>query len=223
MLDFELRENTGGHGRVGLHVSLLSLPSWEPFEADVVCVNGVLVILCHDLVQGLALAKQHLTLTTSPITKASPVLDCGANQIQYLILTVRHVLLGRVTPSGAFEYTAPMPLFNGDFNTTPPSALAMDYLVWATRSTRNSSPTQLQKLPLEVQDIILRYTSQGTVEAARLGCMLGMGTKFLWKDGPLQVVLAERYYTRPPRMPVESELYFGKHKSGVVYLARYVS
>jgi hypothetical protein len=44
-LEFEVRENTGGHGRRGMHVSYLDQPSWEPFDADVVQIGLVRLVL----------------------------------------------------------------------------------------------------------------------------------------------------------------------------------
>jgi hypothetical protein len=35
MLDFEVHENTGGHGPRGVHVWITQLPAWKPFKADI--------------------------------------------------------------------------------------------------------------------------------------------------------------------------------------------
>jgi hypothetical protein len=53
-----------------------------------------------------------------------------------------------------------------------------------------------------------------------MGCLLRIGSPFIWKDGLLKVTLEEMYRNRPRGMPVESELWFGEHLSGIVYLAR---
>jgi hypothetical protein len=124
--------------------------------------------------------------------------------------------------SNSLQHTAPEPLFNGDYDTAPASDLALNYLIWATASARTSIFTPLQSLPIEVQDLILNHASAGTgrVSAAKLGCLLGLGAPFLWKDGPLKLTLEERYSIRPSGSSVESHIWFGEHKSGIVYLAR---
>ena len=68
--------------------------------------------------------------------------------------------------------------------------------------------------------MMLNYVSIGTVEAAKFGCLLGLGTLFSWRDGPLTVTLEERHVIRPSGSSVESQVWFGEHKSGIVYLAR---
>jgi len=105
------------------------------------------------------------------------------------------------------EYTALEPLFNG---IGPPSDLALDYLIWA----RESILTPLQSLPLEVQDTIVRFVSAGTVAAAKVGCLLGLRSPFLWKDGPLHIKLEETYTQRTPWSPVESQVWFDRHRNG---------
>ena len=139
-----------------------------------------------------------------------------------MILSVNHIVLCHAINPDSLGHTAPVPLFNGDSGVRPPSDLALDYLIWATASARPLVCTPLPLLPAEVQDIILDYVSAGcgTVVAARVGCFLGMGPPFTWKDGPLLVTLEERYLIRPPGSSVESQIWFGEHKSGIVYLAR---
>ncbi|KAH7389436.1 hypothetical protein DE146DRAFT_747597 [Phaeosphaeria sp. MPI-PUGE-AT-0046c] len=219
-LDFEVHENTGGHGLRGVHVWITQLPSWEPFEADIVRVGTVWVVLCQDIQNGLSIAQHHVALreigaTENPSTKTS-----GEAHAQYMILSVKHIMLCHAANRDTLKHTAPEPLFNGDFGTGPPSDLALDYLTWATASARPSILTIIQALPVEAQDMILNYSSVGTVLAAKLGCMLGLGSPFSWKDGPLKVTLEERYVIRPSGSSVESQVWFGEQKSGIFYLAR---
>ena len=141
-------------------------------------------------------------------------------QAHYMILSVKHIMLCHVIGPNSLKYTAPEPLFNGDSVIRPPSDLALDYLLWATASARPSISTPLQSLPIEVQDIILNFVSIGTVEAAKIGCLLGLGSPFSWKDGPLEAKSQERYLNRPLGLSVESQLWFGEHRSGVVYMAK---
>ena len=68
--------------------------------------------------------------------------------------------------------------------------------------------------------MILGYSSIGTAVAAKLGCMLGLESPFSWRDGPLKVILEERFTVRPRGCLVETEVLFDEQKSGVVYIAR---
>jgi hypothetical protein len=225
-LDSEVRENTGGHGRRGPHVWYMSLPPWEPFEAEVTRVGNLWVILRHDLSKGITIAKAHLTALKPAATGAIDGMTCERVPVFYVILSVKHIVLCHSVDGDALEYTAPEPLFHGYSESSLPSELALDYLTWAaTIAATNRLPesNRLHQLPVEIQDEVLKYTSIGTVEAARMGCLLRIGSPFLWKDGSLKVTLEEMYRNRPPRMPVESELWFGEHQSGIVYLARRLS
>lgn len=68
--------------------------------------------------------------------------------------------------------------------------------------------------------MILSYEPLGTVVAVRIGCLLGLGSPFLWRDGLLKLTLEARYLNRPTGSSVESEIWFIGRKSGMVYLAR---
>ncbi|KAF2493951.1 hypothetical protein BU16DRAFT_60318 [Lophium mytilinum] len=212
-LDFEVRQNTG-EGRVplGLHVRITELPAWEPFENDIVRVGSIYVVLCQHIQEGLSMARRHLSSRDCSKKTAS-----GEAQAQYMVLSVKSIMLCHVTIQHSLECTVPEPLFNG---IEPPSGLALDYLIWATASARPWIFTPLQSLPIEIQNIILDYEVIGTLEAAKVGCLLGLGSPFLWKDGPLEVTLEERHLPLPSGSTVESQLWFGEHKSGIVYWAR---
>lgn len=222
-LDFEIRHNKGGHGPRGVHVWITHLPAWDPFEAGIVRVGNVFVVICQTMQEGLSTAQQHASSQDFNATKSPSTTDHGEAQAHYIVLSVRHVMLCQATDQNSLQHTAPEPLFNGDYDIAPPSKLALDYLIWATASARPSIATRLQWLPVEVQDITLQHVSMetGTVVSATIGCLLGIGSTYLWKDGPLTVTLEERYRVRPSGSPVESQVWFAEHKSGVVYLARW--
>jgi len=44
-----------------------------------------------------------------------------------MILSIKHIVLCRVTGPNTLEYTALEPLFNGNYGIGPPSDLALDY------------------------------------------------------------------------------------------------
>jgi hypothetical protein len=219
-LDFQVRENTGGHGRRGVHVWITQLPAWEPFDTDILRVGHLWIVLCEDLLDGLKIARQHSGSSEFILTHDFESMRQGEPQAHYLIMSVKCVMLCNATGPSALRCTSPVELFNGDDSTKPASHLALEYLIWATASARLSVDVPIRKVPLEVQDMILSYVSQGTVAAARLGCLVGLGSLYLWKDGPLTVTLEERYLVRPSGSSVESEIWFDEVKSGIVYLAR---
>jgi hypothetical protein len=95
-------------------------------------------------------------------------------------------MLCNAAKEAAFECSAPAPLFNGDDEAVPPSDIAMDCLIWAIESTGPPGFFRLERLPVEVRDQVLKYTSIGSVKAARIGCLLGMGWSFMLRDGPLK-------------------------------------
>jgi hypothetical protein len=218
-LDFGIRENTGGHHKRGVHVWILDLPSWEPYETDILLIGNCWVVLCEDILDGLSIAQRHADSPEIRRTRNSSVAEQDEAQAHYMVLSVRYIMLCHVNDLDSFRYTAPELLFHGD-SSRPLSTLALDYLIWTTVSARPIVNTPIQKLPIEIQDMVLSNVSKGTVAAAKVGCELGLGSPFLWKHGTLTNVLQVRYLNRPSGSSVESEIYFGEVKSGVVYWAR---
>lgn len=213
-LDFEIKENTGGHGPRGVHVWITQLPSWEPLKTEIARIGNVYIVLCQEIQEGLSTAKRHLS------SLDLKTVDAAKSAANYMVLSVKHIMLCRASSPTSLVNTAPEPLFNGRYCSESPSDLALDYLIWATASTRPLIVTPLQSLPVEVQDMVLNYVSVGTVDAAKVGCLLGIGTPFLWRDDSLRITLEERHVIRPSGSSVESQVWFSEHKSGVVYLAR---
>lgn len=126
--------------------------------------------------KGCQLRSNTYHLRNLASQKSPSVMDSGEAQPHYMILSVKHIMLCYATGPNLLKHTAPEPLFNGDYGIGSPSDLALDYLIWATASARPTVFTPLQLLPVEVQDIILNYVSVGTVEAAKVGCLLGLGS-----------------------------------------------
>jgi hypothetical protein len=82
--------------------------------------------------------------------------------------------------------------------------------------------TRINKLPIELQDRILDHVSAGPVEAARLGCLLELGSQFAWmrSDGTRRggdVVKLEAPTHRSHLTPVDSRIHFGDTFSGLAY------
>lgn len=214
-LQFHIHEETEerGRGPRGFYIWVSQLPKWEPLEANVLYVGKVHVVLCQSMQEGLSTAQQHATSHGSDNTTTSvetPYPD-------YMILSVKHIMLCHIASSTTLECTTPVRLFNGNHGVGPPSDLALDYLLWATATARIPISSPLQSLPIEVQNIVLKYVSAGPVAAAQLGYLLDLGTPFAWNDGSLDIELQETYTRRNPFSPVESQVFLGEHKSGLVY------
>jgi hypothetical protein len=141
-------------------------------------------------------------------------------QRTYLLLSVRHMLVCHVDSTGTFSYTAPTTLMDG---LTLPSHSAINLLLQALSPSRPPLRTPVHNLPLEIQDRILEHVSEGPVEAARLGCVLDLGSPFTWmravdwprRGGPVELLTSPSHPTEST--PVESKICFGDVFSGVSY------
>ena len=197
------------------YVTVLDVPSWEPYERPLFSFGGTTVILHQDLKTALKIAKNEAK-------KSGEVLNPGdyTEQRTYLLLSVRHMLVCHVDSTGTFLYTAPTTLMDGF---TLPSPPAVNLLLQVLSPSRRPPQIFVHKLPLEIQDRILEHVSEGTVEAARLGCVLSLGSPFAWiravdwprRSGPVELLISPSH--RIESTPVESKIYFGDVFSGVSY------
>jgi hypothetical protein len=130
-------------------------------------------------------------------------------------------MLCHLHSDGTFSYTAPAPLFNG---LDPPSPRAIELLLQGLPPSPRPPPhTPVHDLPLEIQDHILEYMSESSVEAARLGCILGLGSPFTWqrshdpprRGGAVELLSSPNHQTE--FTPVESQIFFGDTFSGISY------
>jgi hypothetical protein len=197
------------------YVTVLDVPSWEPYERHLFSIRGTTVVLHQDLQTALKIAKDEAK-------ENSKVMNPGdrTEQRTYLLLSVRHMLVCHAGSTGTFSYTAPITLIDG---LTLPSPSAMNLLLQALSPSRPPPRTPVHNLPLEIQDQILEHVSEGPVEAARLECILGLGSPFTWiravdwprRGGPIELLTSPSHRTEST--PVESKVYFGDVFSGVSY------
>ncbi|KAH8670140.1 hypothetical protein BGZ60DRAFT_486172 [Tricladium varicosporioides] len=197
----ELTEPRQGLG--GALVGPLDLPEWDPLETRIVLVGRVWCVASHNPAEGLPLVREHLQEhgDTQQATSSK----------RYLIMSVRHLILCRLN-QGKLEWTRPIPFLNG---IDPVLEQAVEILLAATSNYTLKTPIHL--FPIELQTRILRYMSQGPVNAARVGCILELGLPFAWKDGQMDVRLETVHKNRHFGTPVESQVWFGDHFSGVAY------
>jgi hypothetical protein len=191
------------------------VPFWEPYERHLFSIGGTTVVLHQDLQTALKIAREEAKESSKVRTPSD-----RTEQRTYLLLSVRHMLVCHVDSAGTFSYTAPVTFMDG---LTQPSPSAINLLLQALSPSRPQPRTPVHNLPLEIQDQILQHVSEGPVEAARLGCVLGLGSPFTWmravdwprRGGPVKLLTSPWYRTEST--PVDSQIYFGNVFSGVGY------
>ncbi|KAL2062599.1 hypothetical protein VTL71DRAFT_5671 [Oculimacula yallundae] len=211
------------------YVSVLDIPTWEPCRYRVFEIASTTVVLNQDLKAALEIARNDAEEKKNAVKNNG----AGVEQRIYLLLSVRHILLCHVDSTGYCVHTSPTPFMDG---LTPPSPHAINLLLQALApSTLNDAlhlhqryqHTRIHTLPLEIQDRILQYIAEGAVEgaveAARTGCVLGLGTPFTWLrkvDRPRtggKIALLTSPSHRIVNTPVEGRVCFGGVFSGVSY------
>lgn len=219
-MDFDVREDTeerltNTSGKKS-YVWVAELPAWAPFNTtttNIIPVSAAHVVVCLALEEGLSVARKHMSrLELDGYNWHSESLEPN-----YVILSVKHIMLCRITDHDTFDYTEPLSLLTGTSEAETISKTAMDYLIWSTSSEMKTIDTSLQLLPTEVQDNVLRYVSAGPLAAARIGCILGIGSPCLWKDDAMPIELQEFWTRRHIGSPVESQIWFDNHNIGLVY------
>lgn len=203
-IDFNTVELTmSRQGLGGALVGILDLPEWVPLAGQIVKVGRIWVSASQDPADHIPLIREHLA--TRQDKSSNP------DETEYLILSVRHIVVFRVH-GDKLEWTRPVLFLNG---TSSVSDRALDLLIWATST--DPPRTSIHTLPVEIQDRILRHLSQGPVEAAKIGCTVGLSSAILWRDGKM-VIQSERVHRgRTPASPVESQIWFDDHMRGISY------
>ncbi|KAL2068574.1 hypothetical protein VTL71DRAFT_14911 [Oculimacula yallundae] len=197
------------------YVTVLDVPSWPPYKCHLFSVGDTTIILDQDLQNALKIAKDKAKENNRAINPSNCI-----EKRTYLLLSVRHMLVCHVDSSGAFSCSAPITLMDG---LTPPSPSAIHLLLQALSPSRPLARTLVHDVPLEIQDRILKYVSEGSFEAARVGCILGVGSPYTWmratdwprRGGPVELFISPSH--RMEDAPVESKICFGDEFSGVSY------
>ena len=175
--DFEVREISDLRrvlDRSGIYIRVVDVPSWEPNGNHIFNIGGTIVTLDQDLQNALKIARDDAKGRAGAVTVDEP-----KAQITYLLSSMRYIILRQVDSTGCLSYTAPMAFMDGS---SPPSSDATLLFLQALSLALPPAPcTPVHALPLEIQDRILEYVTEGPVEAARLGCLLGLGSPFLWQ------------------------------------------
>jgi hypothetical protein len=165
-------------------------------------------VICQHISDAITLiranfAEQELVA----LETGSPIPEEG---FAYLIFSGRTILLYQI--SGVSEgHTEAEYLFGENFI---PSYEAVDLLLEATQV---DVPSPYIPLPLELQDMILDYVSERTIEGAQIGCKLDIGSTFTWTCGNRKIEREEVRRHRSFSSPAQSCIWFGKYFGGVAY------
>ncbi|KAK2608993.1 hypothetical protein QQS21_002473 [Conoideocrella luteorostrata] len=207
-MDFTILERTGFEHVCsgGPYVKLTDLPSWETPQATTVQVGSSWFALARDVLKGLEMIRSHMSTNQS--------LGCSTTHVvTYAILTPRQIILCNAS-GNELVWTKSETLFDNDTL----SNSAIDMIMWATNTTSTEpQPNSMNRLPIEIQDKILSFTTISFVASAKLGCELGLGSPFTWTDGDVKIGIEEAKRHRSETSPVESLIVFNGVMSGLSY------
>ena len=210
-LDFDVEDITDSRqGLGGSLVSIHNLPEWEPYNGNVVQVGDVSVIICPHIQHASTLVRDNFRERKIRELK-SVSSEAPDRTYTYLVISVREILLYRIN-SEYQRCTQPVLLLPGD---RPPFEDAIKLLLEATQISTSSN--SLQRLPFELQNMILDKVSAGPIERARISCILDIGFKFAWTCDNRPIKREEGRTNRHLTSAAESHIKFNNCSSGVAY------
>ncbi|KAJ4259677.1 hypothetical protein NW762_007607 [Fusarium torreyae] len=209
MLKFSVSDRTGfDHSKGGPYVWIDDLPQWDTPNDNFVRVGTSWFVLTQDVPHGVDLIQQYIhnqNRNGKILTSSSQI---------YIILTLQHIILCRAHGKD-LEWAQPEVFFNSEETI---SDRAIDMILWAAHSP--SEPTLLHNLPVEIQDLILRFSCVSSVGAAVLGCQLGLGSPFTWGNKGTIIELEECKRKRNEFSQPESQIFLDQGFTGVSYKPR---
>ncbi|KAF5528900.1 hypothetical protein FNAPI_14058 [Fusarium napiforme] len=204
-LDFTVVERMGfDHvgGRGGPYVGVTDLPQWDATNETTVRVGTCWFTLARDIPKGLKMIREHM--------ETHATIDGTA---KYAILTLSQIVCCEFQDD-ELVYTRPDPLFSD----TPLSDSAINLILWASDLHQAEPKTcQLNHLPVEIQDRVLRQATASSVSAAKLGVELALGPPFSWTEQGRKIKLEEVRRHRTEISPVESQIFLDGVMSGLSY------
>lgn len=125
--------------------------------------------IVQDLGIGLQSIREHIAQDQQNDSASCSRGSCDA----FAILTQTMIVLLQRKSKNELWSTQPQALLDKDLKLRNP---ALDLLLWATEPvSQTPSLTKLHKLPLEVQDMIVRESSLSLLAAAHISCTMGLG------------------------------------------------
>jgi hypothetical protein len=183
-----------------------NLPKWNQIEHTEFFFGTLKVLVCQTIHEGQRLAlEQTKSFQLTRLTEKP----------QYLILTLRHIVLARINSSQVLEFTTPEPFLIGEANDL--SVRAVNYILCATEDARQIIKTRLQRLPLEIQNIILAQASDGAVLSAQIGCLLQIGSPFLWRRNGKPVIFQPKDISYKNSNSTQSHLLMAEDHCALIY------
>jgi hypothetical protein len=232
-LDFEVRERKFVKAkRIGTAEPEESLPAWPAYPGRVIHLNRCSVIMIQHLNMHAIMAHVRTDIAQAGHPNKDnlpmhPMRNCRS--ITYVVLSVREVMLVRsctVAQHSHSQYTDAVPLLTGETGDTMFSDTALNYLSAMVPFADYPNDTLLERLPNELQDMVISSVSEDPIECAKTGCMLAMGREFKWKREGMDLEQrggwsshdrATHKASTKPKLTKESQIWFGNSQSGISY------
>jgi hypothetical protein len=130
----------------------------------------------------------------------------------YLVLTLREAIRFEVNTSMEPVFSEGYHLFDG---VNRPQDAVVGLLLESLHAP-SASWNRIRRLPLELQDMILKQVSPSPLECERIGCILGIGTPFAWgrSEIKLQQGADVKYHDAKARLIPGTEYWILRFPSG---------
>jgi hypothetical protein len=185
-------------------------PKWQGYAASIVPYGDGYLFLESDIIKGLEQVRNHHRLNPPPSSLV-------VHKVNYIIFSVRHIMLCTTDQKEQLFYTQPIEFLNG---LNPPTSFALDTLLHGLSSLSPTKPvyTSLNTLPIEIQDMVLNHIWI-PIERATIGCLIGIGSPFNWRDHGEEIELIDKIHplARKKGMPDRTSLFLDQEKLGLGY------
>jgi hypothetical protein len=210
-LDYTIVElTTPRQGTGGTYVRLQDLPKWSPWSGDIIRHGGVSIVMCQHVPHATNLIQADFKKWVICNQKNDSTRTSDAART-YLIFSLREVILYQIS-SELERHSKVEPLFTDAFTLSPKAFTLL------LEATQNHAPeTYIQKIAVELQDMILNKSAAGPLQQAKLGCILNIGSKFTWTWNERDIQREEGDRNRSSGTPVESQIWFDDCFSGLAY------
>jgi hypothetical protein len=210
-LDFTVEEiDTPRRASSGYLVRLQDLPGWKACDEDIIRVGGVSIVISQHVLHALNLAKADFRRWTAG--RMNQNVHRASDDFRTYLLFSRHYVSLYQMRGDIERYTRPECLLDSTSNFT---SAAIGLLFDATQ--QSVSEDSNQRVPTEIQDMILEQAAIGPIERAKLGCILNVGSVFKWQCDGRNIEREQADRHRIFGTPVESRICFDKCFSGLAY------
>ncbi|KAH7357463.1 hypothetical protein BKA66DRAFT_515415 [Pyrenochaeta sp. MPI-SDFR-AT-0127] len=199
-LNFTVEEiKTPRRASSGHLVRLQDLPGWKVCDEDVIRIGGVSIVISQHIPHALNLARADFRRWTMSRMKRS-VHRASSDFRTYLLFSRHYVSLYQIN-NQMERYTRPECLLDDTLGFT---SGAIGLLFEATQQSIST-------------DMILEQVAVGPIERAKVGCVLDIGSIFMWQCAGRHIEREEACRHRILGTPVESRICFDECFSGLAY------